>query len=586
MTAPISRMWHFCQVPSERIIYQGFTSGLISGMIETSTKQDVKTMASQKIKDDAQAFFDRVIQLTSKLEVHQACNELKDQFIERKLAVGTISKYLTEYKAPFTKVKKHDNPELLETVTVKGKSTSQHCAYNLLDLTPEQMSELNQQRTTSKHRKSGFDADDNLRDISNIPKTDISEIIEMSRECLKSENPTTIACGIINLTGLRASEQNMPRHEHKEAGIIEHKMTAESDYVIAFRGVVKKRNADDALAFYKRPTLVKAQEIVEAQERYLQSTKVQAISTNIEKYEQTFYQNVKNEYKRRFGKMLSTIESFDNEGNLIVGEENGTPHKGRSFYACALRAVFRLNNFGSAAFTQFIQYSLAHDSETETTKYLASFDESLFINPPTDIKVSRDLKEYGKMATDPIISVKDKTFNRPKFTDGLTRAENVEFVKFLDSGMTETEAVLELFKLVRNTKPATKTAEIVSENVGELTPKTVNQTETSKKSVTEKVNEIIAGIMHYNAQESEGDITKVVVPSHGFINNISLLMYGKTVAPKTVKDCLINADETLDKDLKSLGIDEGTKAIQHNNKYHKSTMAELSAKILEYIEPN
>lgn len=544
-------------------------------------------MASQKIKDDAQAFFNRVMQLTSKLEVHQACNELKDSFIERKLAVGTISKYLTDYKAPFTKVKKHENPELIETVTVKGKNTSQHCAYNLLDLTPEQMSELNLQRATSKQRKSGFDDDDNLRDISNIPKTDISEIIQLSRECLTSENPATIACGIINLTGLRASEQNMPRHEHKEAGIIEHTMVVDSEYVIAFRGVVKKRNADDALAFYKRPTLVPAQEIFDAQQKYLQSTKVQAISTNIEKYEQTFYQNVKNEYKRRFGKMLSTIEAIDNEGNLIVGEENGTPHKGRSFYACALRAVLRLNTFGSAAITQVVQKSLAHDSETETTKYLGSFDESLFINPPTDIKVSRNLKEYGKMLVDPIITVAEvvKTFDIAKFADGLEADENMQLLDLLDSGMSETQAVLELFKSVRNTKPATRTAERMSKNVAESTPKTVDTTEISKKSVTEQVNEIITGIMHYNHQCTEGDITKVVIPSHGSINTISQMMRGKTVAPTTVKKCLLAVDKSLDEQLKALGIVEGTKDIQHNNKY-KGVQKDLFDTIVEYIEPN
>jgi len=547
-------------------------------------------MASQKIKDDAQAFFNRVIQLTSKLEVHQACNELKDSFIDRPkpLTVGTISKYLTEYKAPFTKVKKHDNPELIETVTVKGKNTSQHCAYNLLDLTPEQMSELHQQRANSKLRKSGFDDDYKVRDISNIPKTDISEIIKMSRECLKSENPATIACGIINLTGLRASEQNMPRHEHKEAGIIEHTMTVESEYVIAFRGIVKKRNADDALAFYKRPTLVPAKEIVDAQERYLQSTKVQAISTNIEKYEQTFYQTVRKEYKRLFDKTLSTIVAYDNDGVLIVGEENGTPHKGRSFYACALRAVFRLNTFGVSSITQFTQYSLAHDSETETTKYLASFDESLFINPPTDIKVSRYLTEYGKMDKDPIIPVKNvvKTFDKNKFVDGLTTDENTQFGLFLDSGMTETQAVLELFKFIKSTKPATRTAERTPENVGESTLQTVNQNETSKKSVTEKVNEIIEGIMHYNAQEGQEDVSKLVIPSHGYINSISTLLYGKTVAPATAKKCLENAEKTIDEGLKALGLSEGVKATLHNQKYHKNTMAEMSAKILEYIEPN
>ena len=550
-------------------------------------------MASQKIKDDAQAFFNRIIKLTSKLEVSQACNELLNSFTNRPkpLAVGTISKYLTDYKAPF-KAYKHENPEFNEPVP--GKSIQQHCAYKMLDLSAEQLTELYQQRALSSQKKRGFDDKGELRDLSNIPKKDIAEIIEMSRECLISEKPNVIACGILNLTGLRISEQAMPRHKYDdEVGIIEHTMIAVSKYEIAFRGVVKKRTTDDAIAFYKRPTLIPAQEIVDAQEKYLQSTKVQAISTNIEQFEATYYQNVNNEYKRRFGKVLSTIEAYEDDGTFLENKKDGKPHKARSFYSCALRAVLRLNNFGGSAISQIVQLSLAHASETETMKYLATFDESLLCNPPTYINVSTNLKEYGKMVVSPIILVKEvvKTFDIEKFTDGLEIEENLKLIEFLRSGMSETQAVLELFKLVRNNiKPATITAkrltERVSENVGESTPQTVAKTEISKKSVTEKVNEIIAGIMHYNAQETEGDITKIIVPSHGFINSISVLMYGKTVAPKTVKDCLINADVTLDQGLKALGLDEGTKAIQHNNKYHKSTMAELSATILEYIETN
>jgi hypothetical protein len=550
-------------------------------------------MASQKIKADAQDFFNRVIQLTTKMEVHQACNELKDSFIDRPkpLTVGTISKYLTDYKEPFTKVKKHDNPELIENVTVKGKATTQHIAYNLLDLTPEQMTELNQQRAKSSQKKRGFDDESELRDISNIPKTDITAIIKKSLECLTSENPTTIACGIINLTGLRASEQNMPRHEHKDAGIIEHTMVAVDEYTIAFRGVSKKRNADDALAFYKRPTLVPAKLIVDAQEKYLQSTKVQAISPNIEKYEQSFYQNVRNEYKRHFGKLLSTIEVFDNDNKLIEGQENGTPHKGRSFYACALRAVLRLNRFGLSAITKVVQLSLAHDNESETMKYLGSFDESLFINPPTYINVSTNLKEYGKMVVSPIIPVKEtvKSFDIDKFTDGLEVEENLKMIEFLNSGMSETQAVLELFKLVRSKKITNKTAETVSEltfeTINESTSETIKETATSNKSVTEKVNEIIEGIMHYNHQATEGDITKIVIPSNGSINAISKLMYGKTVAPLTIKKCLQDAKDSLDEQLKALGIVEGTKDIQHNNKY-KHIQKDLPATIVEYIEPN
>jgi hypothetical protein len=551
-------------------------------------------MASPKIKADALAFFNRVIKLNTILEVNQACNELLDSFfaLDRKpkpLGVRTVSGYLSDYKEHF-KGFQHENPELNEIV--KGTNIQQCIAYELLNLSPEQLEELKEKVNQSSLRKKGF-VDNKARDLSNIPKTDINEIIKMSVECLKSEKPTVIACGVINLTGLRIAEQAMPRHKFDdEVGVIEHTMLVVSEYEIAFRGVVKKRKADDALAFYKRPTLVPAQLIVDAQQNYLQSTKVQAISTDPETFKATYYQNINKEYKKIFGKALSTIEAYDDDGVFIEGKENGRPHKARSFYACALRAILRLNRCGSAAITTLVQRSLVHDSDSETQNYLSTFDESLFINPPTEIEISTDLTEYGKMAVSPIIPVKEKvedvvkTFDIDKFIDGLEVEENLKLIEFLRSGMSETQAILELFKLVRNTKPATITAERATERVNESTPQTVAKTETSKKSVTEKVNEIIEGIMHYNAQEGQDDISKLVIPSHGYINSISTLLYGKTVAPATAKKCLENAEKTIDEGLKALGLSEGVKATLHNQKYHKNTMAEMSAKILEYIEPN
>ena len=543
-------------------------------------------MASKQIKADAQEFFNRVITLQNKLEVSQAVNALKDELKEKGLSAGTISTYFTEYKKPF-KSFTHENPELNEAINIKGKSEPhiQHCAVMMLTLDEEQDNELKAQRAKSSQKKQGFEDDGELKDLTNIPKTDITDIIKQSCECLTSENPATIACGILNLTGLRASEQGMPKHEHKEAGIIEHKMTVISEYMIGFCGVVKKRSADDALAFYARPTLAPAQLIVDAQTKYLQSLKVQAIATDTQKYKETFYQNVNNEYKRRFGKVLSTLEAYDIEGNLIEKEADGTPHKGRSFYACALRAVLKLNRFGNAACIKVIQKSLAHDNEGETMKYLGSFDESLFINPPTHISISTNLNDFGKMLNSPVIPIKEavKSFNLENFQDGLAKEfgdvgieESLKLTEFLSKGMSETQAVLELFKLVRNQKPATKTADKTAEKT--------DITEIKEKPRSESVKEIVEGIMHYNRQTTEGDITKIVVPSNGIINEIALLRHGKTIAPLTIKKHFTDFNDVLDKELKDLGIVEGMGGT-HNN-IHRGKFGELAAKILEYIEPD
>ena len=530
-------------------------------------------MANKQNKADAETFYNRVFALQIKTEVHQVINELLDGFKEREIAgtlkVGTISGNLTDYKQHFLK-KEHENPELNETVVIDGKNYLQHIAYNLIDLDKEQKAKLAVQRAKSSQKKMGFEENGELKDLANIPKTDITEIIKQSCECLTSENPATIACGILNLTGLRVAEQGMPRHEHKEAGIIEHKMAVIDDYMIAFCGVVKKRGADDALAFYARPTLAPAQLIVDAQTKYLQSLKVQAIATDTQKYKETFYQNVRNEYKRRFGKSLSTLKAYDIDGN--IDKEDGTPHKGRSLYACALRAILKLNGFPTAASISIIQLSLAQNSESEVMKYLASFDEDLFINP-IYFEVSTNPDDFGKMINPPVIPVKEavKSFDIDKFKEGLEGFESLKLIDFLRSGMSETQAILELFKLVRSQKSATKTTEKTD------TP------EIKEKPRSVSVKEIVEGIMHYNRQATDGDIKKIVVPSNGIINEIALLRHGKTIAPLTIKNHFTEFNGVLDEGLKDLGIVEGMGG-SHNN-IHRGKFDELAAKIMEYIEP-
>jgi hypothetical protein len=177
--------------------------------------------------------------------------------------------------------------------------------------------------------------------------------------------------------------------------------------------VSKKHNEDDILAFYARPTLAPAKLIVDAHNKYLSFRAVQAISTDINTYQKTFQQQFKNEYKKIFGKTLSTIEMFDDDGELT--RENGTPHKGRAFYACALRAILKQKYFGSSAINTYVQLALVHDSIAETMKYLGRYDEALFINP-ININLPTNIKGLGKRMdinqTVEIVENKlDKNFN-------------------------------------------------------------------------------------------------------------------------------------------------------------------------------
>jgi hypothetical protein len=536
-------------------------------------------------------FFKRVIELRTKIEVHQACNDLKDKLVERGHAIDYISKLMSKYNAPFKKDGDKlilEYPELYEPASEKTPGKMQHVAIKQLNLKPEQIKQLNEKREINQQLDMGIDEKGEVRDTSKIPKIDINKIIEESVKCLMSEDPAVIACGILNLTGLRPAEQSMPRHEYSEIGIIEHTMVAVSDYEIAFRGVVKKRTPEDATAFYKRITLAPAKKIVEAQEKFLNFLDVQSLPTDPDKYSQSaFYQQLNDVYRDIFGVSLSTVKAYNDDGTLKDEKGNATPRKGRTFYACALRAVLRFNIYGTQAITKVVQKSLVHDSETHTYKYLGKYEESMFENPPTHINVSTNINEYGKMLNPPIIPVKEtvKGFNINNFIDGLEFDENVAFVNFLKAGMSETQAVLTLIKTLRNKNTTAKNIES-TKSTSESTESTSESTSpTDNKSVTEKVKTIIEAIMDYNRYCSEGDYTKVVVPSYSYINDISKLYYHKSVAYSTVLKCFSELSDSLDKELKELGVVNG-KDEKHNDHNLKGKKKELTAKILKYIEPD
>jgi len=550
-------------------------------------------------------FYNLVIAMTTKLEVSQACNELTDKFHARNLAEQTILKKRSAYRKEFLlrtdeDIKKFstEKPDLFKELfapAVKKPDIIQHCAIDMLERTDEEQAVVDKEREISKQESMGI-KNGVVMDISNVTKIDITKIIEQSLKCLTiDDDPFTIACGILNLTGLRPGELCMPRHEHKEAGIVEHTMVAVSEYEIAFRGITKKRGADDTLAFYKRITLVPAQKIVDAREKYLQSKRVQALSTDTEKFSQSgFYQTLNDKYTDLFGDSLSTLKVI-NEDGTFKGKD-GTPHKGRSFYACALRSIIKANQDvinSDKSIALIIQRCLAHNGEVTTEKYLGKYDDSLLIKPPTYINVSSNIEEYGEMSVDPVIPVKEnmKSFNLLNFVDGIDKmfGDSWRISHFTSTGMSETQAVLAYIKLKTNTTTTVKSVESTEKTIDnpETTPtEKVNEKTKDKvkeKSVPEKVNEIIKGIMKYNHKCAKDDFKKVVIPSHGYIKTISKLLYNRTVAYVTAKQCLDDMKDTLDNELKSLGIVNGVLDEKHNGKYHKKTQEEISAKILEYI---
>ena len=522
---------------------------------------------SKKTLNHALEFFTRVSVLTDKTAVLIAVNELLEQLsIEYK--INTLSTNLAEYRKYFEKFI-HENPDLNETVNIKNGTHTQHCAVSKLILNDKQKAELIEKRKETSHARDGFDKDGEIRELD-LPKTDIAEIIKQSCECLLSDNPHIIASGIVNLTGLRANEQNMPQYNHNDLGIIDRQMVVLDEFVIGFKGVSKKHNEDDILAFYARPTLAPAKLIVDAHNKYLSFRAVQAISPDINTYQKTFQQQFKNEYKKIFGKTLSTIEMFDDDGELT--RENGTPHKGRAFYACALRAILKQKYFGSSAINAYIQLALVHDNIGETMKYLGRYDESLFINP-ISINVPTNIKVLGKMDINPTVTITDnkleKTFNLEQFIENLNQDNQLKIAEFLNDGMGQTQAVLALVECL---------------STGNTVEKTAKEPTEKKASNTELIQQIVEGIMNYNRYilNTDDDIKKLIVPTCGIINKISELLHNKQFPPKTMRDYLDSAVD-LNKELESMGIDNGLNNSSHNGKHHRKTMNELVGTIVEYI---
>ena len=539
----------------------------------TETTEDITFVSVPSPKE----FYDFVIALDDKLKVHQACNALLDIFA-KKYAVSTISKKLSAYKNRF--YKKHPDNALNETVETKEGLKTQHIAGRLLSLSDEQRKELGTDREQREQSRAGFTSDGDIREVEK-PKTDITAVIKKSCECLHSPDPHTIGVGIINLTGLRANEQNQPKRSYPKWGeIIEREMVVLDKYVIGFKGISKKRDLEDTNNFYARVTLAPAQLIVDAQKKFLASPQVKSIPADYESYRKGFMDTFNNRFRELFGETLSTIEAYDDNGNLT--KDNGSSHRGRAFYSCALRAILKAKKFKDKAANKYIQLSLAHDKEGITIKYLGRYDESDFINP-IDIDIPTKIKELGKMSTAVIERAKTDrvivnatleptkeitgtkkaskdSFDIDSFINGLDADLQVKFGELMNSEGNLTSAVLSLVKTAQSSA--------------------TQNTKRNKPSVTDEVKEIIAGIMDYNSQQTEN--TNCVVPTYTLINKIAIATLEKEVARKTVNDTLEELNDDIATRLahkEITGLDIG----KWNGKHHRKDMNAVIDKIVTVL---
>ncbi|NJM22784.1 MAG: hypothetical protein HC907_30800 [Richelia sp. SM1_7_0] len=517
-------------------------------------------------------FFNQVTALDDKLAVHQACNTLLDD-LTKHYTVATISKKLTAYKKPFYTYQ-HANAEINETIETKNGTNTQHIAARLLTLSDEQKQNLVIDRDQRDNARAGFNEDGDIREVE-TPGIDISAVVKKSLECLGSIDPHTIGAGIINLTGLRANEQNMPVREYSNWElIIERDMVVVDEFVIGFKGISKKSNPDDAQAYHTRATLAPAQMIVDAQKRFKSSKQVLAIPTSYDKYLKGFRETFAKRYKELFGDTLSTIEAYDDNGNLIEG--NGTPHKGRAFYACALRAILKAGKeFGDSASSKYIQLCLAHENTGITIKYLGRYDEKDFINP-IDADIPANIKGLGKMTTAVIEEIKTpahtaekvptktttektakakkapkNTFDIDAFISGLDADLQVKFGELMNNESSLTNAVL---ALINATKQKSSNGLINAKKV----------------TVSDEVAAIVKAIMVYNGEQTT--VTNRVVPTYSLINKISERCLNKTIAKVTVDNWITANGDTLHKDLEAFTIPGGLYNSMWNGKNHRKTM--------------
>ncbi len=518
-----------------------------------------------------QEFFNTVSKLETPLEVSQACNELLDNLAE-KYAVSTISRKLSAYKKHFYGYI-HTNPKLNESVLVNGESKTQHIAGQLLALSDEQSKELKESREINAQSKAGIDGEGNIRDVQK-PKIDIEVIIRKACDCLVDMDSKVVACGLMILTGLRANELLHLKRKLADSEVVERDIEKIGEYKIAIKGISKKQHEGikESKSYLVRYSLAPADLIVKAYQKIKTDKDLLAISIEYEDFRRSSYFRVFGDrFKSIFGTDLSTVEAYSDDGKLV--KNDGSSHKARAFYACAIRAILKAKNTRNKAINKYVQLCLNHGSEGETIKYLGKYDESEFINP-VDITLTKNIRGLGMVNTLAAKKIerekskaKDKsqvTISSPKtslnvdeFINGITPELQVKFTELMNETQDITLALIDFVNQNCSGKS----------NVSKIPP------------VKDTVADIVDAIMKYNSQCVI--VTERLKPVYSVINKIGIAANGKSIARTTVTEYLKSVWRDLSERLENMGIVDGTPDVTDwNAKYHRKDMSSIIDKVV------
>ncbi|MEM7726050.1 MAG: protelomerase family protein [Cyanobacteria bacterium P01_A01_bin.45] len=515
-----------------------------------TTTQTVETI-ELKLQENIptpEEFFNVVKDIDNKLEVNRKCNELLDS-LKANHTVKTISKMLSAYKKPFyAYTSPHES--LNEVVTTKQHGTkSQHIAANLLSLDSEQKTELAIQTEVNEKEKLGFDSEGNVRDIE-LPPIDIEETIRLALTLLNSNSAYEIACGLLILTGLRQNEIGLDEvvvtnNDTNKEIIIRRDFRIVGENLIAVSGISKKHGST---TYYVRPTLAPAKMILDALNRFRSSSQIQKHWNKMdEKTTKVFNKSpisrgIQRAFQRHFGVTLSSIETFNDSGELI--KPNGYAHKARGFYIQAMLPVLKLHNYNQNQSKQYMQLALSHENSKETQKYFDRYDENRFISP-IQMNIPKNLNVLGKTNFEDVEKLeiwenkrvgnledekleseifyysKPKEKSNPQLTVDLAQLTlNLQELDnelsnklnhLLDNGSNLTEALSKVFKQAYET---------------------TSQTEKERKiTVSDHIENIVQTIMDYN--DSQPEIKNWIMPGYSVVDSIWRKVTGKELARAT-----------------------------------------------------
>lgn len=330
-------------------------------------------------------------------EIREKCQQLVG-LLENKYKVTTARKNLTSYRNYFHTLHNFYSikDDLLKPRTFKNKETgeliteNQSVALDFLTLSEVAVKEIQNQSEQKTYKRAN---DETI--------IDCEKVLKVAEYLLESDNEVEIALAVQTFTGRRISE------------IFLGQFVADDSLTMVFKGQLKTRNTERALADYLIPVLFDSAKLETAISKLQSFKNVKSLweSENSAKLvDRRFTPRVGRNFKKTFG------EYFPKSSK--TGDDSSSSHQLRGLYACVLG-----NNYPkTSGRIDYIAKALG-DTVAQVTSYLR-FD---LTNTPT-IELQLSIEEIGmitgakKSITTPVLDV--EKFRRLLSPEGLLKFNN------------------------------------------------------------------------------------------------------------------------------------------------------------------